>query len=145
MHIFRSKIRSRIKTLYKHQGESVKGGKPLLQVSNPSELRLEALVEIQYLGLVRERMTVVVEPTRFVRHERLLRGHLQNITGVTISKKLRVLSASNDKTVRVWDRAGAKEQMFFNHGTPVRAVACTPTDAQANLCLTVAAGGVGRL
>jgi WD40 repeat protein len=145
MHVLRSKINGRIKSIYKHKGDAVKNLDPVLQVFDPSRLRIEGLVEMQNVGLIKEGMDVVVEPTRFVRHESMLRGHLQEITSVAISKKLQIVSASEDKTVRVWDRASTKEQMVFSHGTPVKAVACTPLDAQANLCLTGAADGVARL
>jgi WD40 repeat protein len=144
MHVLRSKIPGRIKTIYKSRGEAVKNGDPLLQIFNPTKLRIEGLVEMQYAGLLQEGMEVVVEPTRFARHEQLLRGHLQEITGLAVSKKNEIVSASEDRTVRVWDRSGI-QKVVLHHPTAVRAVACTPPGSQSNLCLTAGSDGVARL
>jgi WD40 repeat protein len=145
MHTLRSKIPGRIKTVYKNKGDAVKNLDPVLQVFDPNKLRIEGLIEMQNVGLIKEGDPVFVEPTRFARHEKLLRGHLHAITGVAVSKKLDIVSSSEDRTVRVWSRSGDKEKMILQHGVPVKAVACTPADAQANLCLTGATDGVGRL
>src|SRR5262249_56443532 len=130
-------VNGRIKTVYKNKGDFVKSMEPaVMQLFNPNKLRIEGLVEMQYVGLLKEGQEIVVEPTRFVRHDKLLRGHLQEITGVAVSKKNDVVSASEDRTVRVWDRTSGKEKLRLEHPTPVHAVACTPLYAQANLCLT---------
>lgn len=145
MHTLRSKIPGRIKAVYKNKGDAVKNLDPVLQIFNPNRLRVEGLVEMQYVGLLREGQEVVVEPTRFVRHDKLLRGHLQEITAVAVSKKNDIVSASEDRTVRVWDRATGNQKLLLQHLTPVHAVACSPAGSEANLCLTGATDGVARL
>jgi WD40 repeat protein len=145
MHSLRSKIPGRIKAVYKNKGDAVKNLDPVLQIFNPNKLRVEGLVEMQYVGLLEEGQVVVVEPTRFVRHDKLLRGHLQEITSVAVSKKNQIVSASEDRTVRVWDPKSGDQKLELKHSTPVRAVACTPADAEANLCLTGTTDGVARL
>jgi WD40 repeat protein len=144
MHILHSKIPGRVKTIYKSKGEAVKSGEPILQLFNPHKLRIEGLVEMQYAGLLHEGMAVVVEPTRFARHDKLLRGHLQEITGVAVSKKNEIISASEDRTVRVWDRYGA-QKLVLHHPAAVHAVACTPPGSESNLCLTAGSDSVARL
>src|SRR5262249_41146731 len=72
MHCLRSKIPGRIKAVYKNKGDAVKNLDPVLQIFNPNRLRVEGLVEMQYVGLLKEGQEVVVEPTRFVRHDKLL-------------------------------------------------------------------------
>src|SRR5262249_17227470 len=139
-------VNGRIKTVYKNKGDFVKSMEPaVMQLFNPNKLRIEGLVEMQYVGLLKEGQQVVVEPTRFVRHDKLLRGHLQEITGVAVSKKNDIVSASEDRTVRVWDRNTGNQKLRLDHPTPLRAVACTPADASNNLCRTAANDGVGRL
>jgi WD40 repeat protein len=145
MHDLRSKIPGRIKAVYKNKGDAVKNLDPVLQVFNPNKLRIEGLVEMQYVGLLKEGMDVVVEPTRFMRHDKLFRGHLQEITGVAVSKNNEIVSASEDRTVRVWDRNTGEQKLLLQHPTPVHAVACTPAGSEANLCLTAANDGIGRL
>ncbi|HMF12515.1 MAG TPA: HlyD family efflux transporter periplasmic adaptor subunit, partial [Gemmataceae bacterium] len=128
MHYLRSKVPTpgRIKAVYKQRGEAVKTTDPVvLQIFNPEKLRIEGLVEMQYVGLLKEGQEVVVEPTRFVRHDKLLRGHLQEITGVAVSKRNEIVSASEDRTVRVWDRNTGNQKLRIDHPTPVHAVACT--------------------
>jgi WD40 repeat protein len=145
MHTLRSKIPGRIKTIYKNKGEWVRSTEPnVMQIFNPNKLRIEGLVEMQYVGLIREGQEVVVEPTRFVRHDKLLRGHLQDITSVSVSSKNDIVSASEDHTVRVWDRSGTQKRVL-HHPAAVHAVACTPPGSAANLCLTAGSDGVARL
>src|SRR5207248_3975132 len=56
-----------------------------------------------------------------------------------------IVSACEDKTVRVWDRLTKIQRANWEHGTAVRAVACTPPTASENWCLTGADDGVPRL
>jgi WD40 repeat protein len=146
MHELRSKIPGKIKVIYKNKGDAVKNLDPVMQIYNPKKLRIEGLVEMQYVNMLREGDPVVVEPTRFCRPKALLRGHLQDITGVAVSKDSKaIVSASEDRTLRVWDAETNTEQRRLYHPTAVKAVACTPRDADKNLCLTGAADGVARL
>jgi WD40 repeat protein len=144
MHLLRSRIPGVIKNVYKNKGDAVKNLDSVLQVFNPKKLRIEGLVEMQYVGLLNEGTEVVVEPARFMRHEKLIRGHLHEITSVAVSKKNEIVSASEDHSVRVWDRAG-KHKLTFEHPTAVRSVACTPVDSTVNWCITGSGDGVARI
>jgi WD40 repeat protein len=146
MHALRSKIPGTIKVIYKNKGDAVKNLDPVMQLYNPKKLRIEGLVEMQYVTMLRKGQEVVVEPTRFCRPKALLRGHLQEITSVAVSKDSKtIVSGSEDRTLRVWDYATGVEQRRLHHPTAVKAVACTPAGAEKNLCLTGAADGVARL
>jgi hypothetical protein len=144
MHMLRSRIPGVVKNVLKNKGDAVKNLDPVLQIFNPKKLRIEGLVEMQYVGLLKDGDEVVVEPTRFMRHEKLLRGHLQEITAVAVSKKNEIVSASEDRSVIVWDRSGT-QKLKIDHPTPVRSVACTGLNAAANLCVTGGSDGTARI
>src|SRR5262249_42616138 len=135
----------KVKAVYKNRGDAVKNLEQVVQVHNPDWLRLEGLLEVQYRELLREGMDVVVEPTIHERHEKLLRGHLHEVTGVAVARNGAVVSGSEARTVRVWDRVKGEQKKVLPHPTAVKAVACTPAAAGANLCLSGAADGVGRV
>jgi WD40 repeat protein len=91
---------------------------------------------------------LVVEPAWPTPPERVLNGHLLEVTGVAVTKDVNrplIVSASEDGTVRLWDMATGREQAVLRHPAPVRAVACTPPGAEANLCLAGMADGSGWL
>jgi WD40 repeat protein/multidrug efflux pump subunit AcrA (membrane-fusion protein) len=147
----RSHIPGVIKTIYKNPGEFVKRAEPVFQIHNLSRLRVEGLVEVEHLPRLRTGMRVVVEPSRATGPDQTFHGHLQEITGVAVSKDTAhplIVSASEDGTARVWDRDSRHERRVLRHPAPVRCVACAPpgsTTAPSNLCLTGAADGVARL
>src|SRR5262249_17901015 len=85
LHEIRSKIDGKIKTIYKHKGESVKGLEAIFQVYGYSRLRVEGLLETQYLRSLRAGMQVVVEPSVTEGPEQTLRGHRSEVTGIAVS------------------------------------------------------------
>ena len=56
-----------------------------------------------------------------------------------------IVAASDDGTVRVWDRTSRRERRILSHPTPVKAVACTSSEAEANWCLSGGEDGSVRL
>jgi WD40 repeat protein len=63
---------------------------------------------------------------------------------VAVGKKRQIVSASDDRTARVWDLISGMNTVLY-HSTEVRAVVCTGPKAEQNLCLTGGADGIGRL
>ena len=148
MHVIRSAIPGMIKTIYKKRGEYVKAADPVFQLLDLSQLRLEGLVPLEYVPRLRLGMEVLVEPSRAMGPQQTLVGHLQEITSVAVSndpKNPQIVSASEDGTVRVWDRSSRRERRILHHPTPVRAVVCTPPGVAANWCLTGGDDGILRL
>lgn len=148
MHQIRSSTSGVLKAILKKPGEAVKAYEPLFQIHNLSRLRIEGSVDVQYLPRLSSRGPVTVELSQPEAPRQTLIGHLQAVTAVAVSKDIRnprIVSASQDGTVRVWDLAQQREQRIVPHPVAVLAVACTPAGASANLCLSGAADGKARL
>jgi WD40 repeat protein len=72
---------------------------------------------------------------------------LQPVRAVAVSKDPKrplIVSASEDRTVRLWDRQEGQKAVL-PHPVAVRAVACTPPGAESNLCLSGADDGIARI
>ncbi|HXG10036.1 MAG TPA: HlyD family efflux transporter periplasmic adaptor subunit [Gemmataceae bacterium] len=143
MHAIRSKINGVIKAIYKNRGDAVKNLDPVLLIQDPDRLRVEGLVEVQHARYLEPGMEAVVEPSKPEKPELVLRGHMQEVTSVAVSpaKDALILSGSEDRTVRIWDRAEGK-QLYTLRGFPaaVRAVACT-ADGDRSLGMAGVADG----
>jgi hypothetical protein len=148
MHDVRAKIAGRVKTIYKTSGEVVKREDPvILQIQGYTRLKVEGMVEPQFADTLRQAEALEIEPTFRDGAKQTFNGHRAEINGVAVSKgpDSLIVSASEDWTARVWKRGVAREQKVLNHDAAVRAVACTPPGAKANLCLTGDANGRLRL
>jgi WD40 repeat protein len=130
-----------IKVIYKREKEAVKNLDPVLQIQDPTQLRVEVLVDVQDIGRVKEQMQVTVEPTVIVPPLRTLRGHLLEVHAVAVGKNNVVVSASEDKTARGWDPRTGRELWKLTYPTALRSAACTGKDAAANLALLGGADG----
>jgi WD40 repeat protein len=65
-------------------------------------------------------------------------GHMSNVTGVAVTKdrtKPSIVSVSEDRTLRVWDRSTKFQKYMYTADTPIRAVATTPAKSSANLAV----------
>jgi WD40 repeat protein len=148
MHQLCSTTAGVLKAILKQPGEAVKALEPVFQIQNLGRLRIEGLVDVPYLPRLHTGMRARVEAIQSVNPEQTLVGHLEGVTAVAVSKDLgrpAIVSAGEDGTVRVWDRAAGRELCVLQHPAAVLAVACTPPSAEANLCMSGAADGVGRL
>ena len=148
MHEIRASITGVIKTIYKRRGEAVRLLEPVLQVHDLAQLSVEGLVDVEHLSKLRSGMQVAVEPARVEGPEQTLLGHLQEVTAVTVGQlggKPCIASASEDQSVRVWDRSSRHERRVLWHPAPVRAVDCAPPAAAGRWCLTGAADGIARI
>lgn len=148
MHEIRSAIPGVIKTIFKKRGEAVRAMEPVLQIHDLSRLRIEGVVDLEHLPRLHKGMGVVVERASGEAPEQTLLGHLQEISAVAISQhgaRTLIVSASEDRSVRVWERNFRHERRVLWHPDPVRAVACaSPVAAQA-WCLTGTTDGTARL
>jgi WD40 repeat protein len=141
LHEIRSKTDGVIKTIYRFTGEAVKNQEPVVQVLDHDRLKVEARVEMQYLPMLRNAGEVIVEPAQPHNFRRVFAGHLGEIRCVAVSEGRTVVSASDDRTVRAWNRTDGSSQVFA-HPAAVLAVACPP---RGELCLSGSADGVLRL
>src|SRR5205823_7458667 len=88
-HEIHTSIPGRIKTIFKNPGEAVKSQpsyEAVFQIINLKKLRAEGLVEEQYLPYLKKGMKVAVERSRAERPMLTLVGHLQEVTGVAVTK-----------------------------------------------------------
>jgi WD40 repeat protein len=152
MHEIRSPVSGVVKTIYKHPGESVKNLESVFQIHNYDRLRVEGAVDVQYARVLQPGMQVFIEPSIRENHRLSFSGHRLDITGVAVSKDPKnplIVSSSDDGTAMVWDQSSRWPVQVFRHdetpGVAVKAVACTPPGAEANLCLTGDSEGWGRI
>ncbi len=99
-----------------------------------------------------DRLTAVqIEASRVEPPLAALAGHLQAVTCIAVSSdpEPRIISGSEDGTVRIWERNPAsglwRESDRLDHRAIVTAVACTSPRSKRNLLLTATATGRGRL
>jgi WD40 repeat protein len=152
-HEIRSTIPGKINRFYRRPGEAVKELDPVAEVQLLDKLRVEGLLEVQYLPLVAymqksgKPINVVVEAAPQTGPLQQLQGHLQPVRAVAVTKDPKrplIVSASEDRTARVWDRIGGQKAVL-QHPAAVRAVACTPPGGEGNWCLTGADDGAARI
>src|SRR5205823_3580997 len=121
---------------------------PVLEMQDINTVRIYGQVDLQDLPFVQNpNCTFAVEATRAVAPQRTLSGHMGEVNGVAVSRDNQIVSVSEDRTARVWATGAdlGRERLKLDHPAAVRAVACTPHDAEKDLCLTGAADGVARL
>jgi multidrug efflux pump subunit AcrA (membrane-fusion protein) len=146
MHELRSDIRGVVKTIYKQRGDAVRALETVLRIENTDRLRVEGRVAVEYLPQLHRGMQVTIEVAQAVRPLQTLLGSRLYVSGVAVSKDARqIVASSGDDTVRVWERTSRQERRQLPHPASVRAVACTPPAAAADLCLTGGGDGVARL
>jgi WD40 repeat protein/biotin carboxyl carrier protein len=149
LHQIRSTIGGEIRTVYKSAGESVKASEAVFLLHNCDRLQVEGLMDSSNLMRLRNRnFKIVVEPTLSESPDKNFDArHRQEVTSVAVGKgpDFLIASGSDDGTVRIWHRKEQGERRVLQHPAPVRAVACTPQDAEANLVLSGANDGKGRL
>ncbi len=142
LHQVRSAIAGEVTKVYKRGGESVRQAEPLFCVAKIDRLRVEGLCKVQQAALVKVGMRASVEPELRGEQVTTLSGHTGPITGLAISFDGRALaSASEDRTVRVWNIALRTQQAILPHPSEVYAVTFQPSPAYRLLT----GSGDGRL
>jgi WD40 repeat protein len=147
-HEIRAAIDGVVKTIKIHQGEAVKPYESVLQIVNPSRLRVEGLLDVQEAQKLKKGMLAYIEASRPEHPLRIISGHLAAVNCVAVSKgdKPIIVSGSDDQTLRGWDAAtGEKLWKLGGLKSAVRAAACTPPASKRNLVLFGTADGAARL
>lgn len=146
MHQIRAGTPGIIKTIYKRRGEALKALEPVVQIHNLDRLRVEGQLDVEHLARLTLGMAAFVEPSRREGPQHRLVGHFQEVTGVAVARdNARLVSGSDDSSVRVWDRSRQQEIRAVMHPAAVRTVACSPAASSFNYCLTGAADGKARV
>jgi WD40 repeat protein len=148
MYEIRASISGVIKRIHRNPGEAVKALEPVVEVQNTRRIRVEALVDAQYLPRLQPGIEIVIHPSQPQAPDRICTGHLQAVTSVAFGRGAMepvLLSGSEDGTVRIWDRRSGRQQQVLSHPAAVRAVACTPATAKTNLCMCGLADGSARI
>jgi WD40 repeat protein/biotin carboxyl carrier protein len=148
MHEIRSPIAGVIKSVFKKDGEGVKALETVFQIHSLGRLRIEGLLEVEYLPYIRQGAKFVAEHAPAQGAALAFRDHLLPITGVAVlqhADQSWIISASEDASVRVYDRRQATPLAVFWHPAPVRCVACSPPNARPPVCVTGDSEGAVRL
>jgi WD40 repeat protein len=129
-------------------GQSVKALEPVLQIQNTDYLRADGMVALGYVGRLRRGMPVFIEPLIEEAPRVRRRFHTQAINAIAVSShepRPYIVTASEDRTARVWDGLSDRETAIFAHSVAVRSVACSPPSGTKKYCLTGCEDGKGRL
>lgn len=139
MYKIRAKIPGEIKIVYKKDGESIKALDPVMQIVNTDRLKVEGLVEVQFVSDLHKGMRVTIEPTYRERIQQTFVAQRGAITSVAVSKdsKFIVSGSDEDAIVAVWSRSNKTTPVrIYPQTNPVRVVECSPVGSELNLCLT---------
>lgn len=132
MHEIRAQISGRIKTIYKYRGDGVKITEPILQIENEDNLRIDGSIDVADAQLLKEvtpvseGTPVSIEPSHAESAENTLQGHTREIKCITVTSgpKVRILSGSEDRSLRVWDAmTGRQMDIISRPDSSPRAVA----------------------
>ncbi|HLW67718.1 MAG TPA: HlyD family efflux transporter periplasmic adaptor subunit, partial [Gemmataceae bacterium] len=132
----------------RNPGEGLRANDTVLQIHSLDRLRIEGLVDKGCRDQLSVGTRVRIEPNRETTASRKLYGHLQAITAVAISNHPGdplIVTASEDRTARVWRRSQVGQVAELRHTAAVRSIACTGPGCSAHLCLTGADDGKARL
>lgn len=148
-HEIRAAIDGIVMVIHKnHQGDAIKPLETVLQIQDPSRLRVKGLLEIQEADKLQVGMEVFVEASRPEHPRHVISGHLDRVNCVAVSKGKTpvIVSGSDDETLRGWDAAtGEKLWLVKDLKSPVRAAACSPPKSKHNLAAFGTGDGMVRL
>lgn len=157
-HRITSSVNGFVRTRNQHPGQFVKAGERILEIQATDTVRLEGNLDIQYAGLIRDRLeqarrgmkefTVAVEPARTYPPKWAGNRHRQEVTGVAVTAdpaRPLVVTAGADGNVWVYDVVKAAVLGNLPHPVGVRAVACSPPDAGPALVVTGGLDGAVRV
>jgi WD40 repeat protein len=148
-HAIHASIDGVVRQIYKNlEGDAVKALEAVVQLQNPTRLRVEGLLEVQEAQKLEKDMEVIVEPTRPVPPTRVMGGHLDAVTCVAVSKGETpiVISGSADHSLAGWDsRTGLLLWSLSTGAVVPRALTCTAPSSSRNLVLFGCSDGTAYL
>lgn len=146
-----SNVNGIVRIINHRAGEFVKAGEKVLEIQATDTVRLEGNLEVQYAGLVKEKLDraraaknpvpflVEVEPARQFPPFRQASPHRQEVTGVAVTAdpaRPLVVSVSAAGTALVYDVVRDVNLGNLPHPVPVRSVACSPPGSTPVLAVT---------
>jgi biotin carboxyl carrier protein len=146
-HMIRATTSGKIRHVNKHVGESVKAGDMIMEIENPNRMRVEGQIGVQYAGVLKKGMPVLIQPEKQVGPEKTLSTGASAITAIAVGQSKKqpeplIVTAGADSRVVVQDRLG-KLFVPLPHPVAVRALACSPPTAATSFCVT--GGDDGKL
>jgi WD40 repeat protein len=124
LHTLRSGVNGVVVKVHKKEGETVGRNEPLFRVVHDDQLGIEGLCTPAQAERLRPGMPALVAPERRSEPVKTLRGHTGAITALAVSPDGRwLVSASTDRTVRLWDWPAGGERAVLPHPAEVHAVA----------------------
>jgi WD40 repeat protein len=128
----------------------------VFHIHSLDRLRAEGLVDVQYLAPLRlalqqKKLRAVIEYSQPLSHDPALKGHLDEVAAVAVSKDNPplIVAGGADGTAIAWEYRRSsddrREKFRLPHPAPIRAIACTGKGAAGNWCVTAAADGKARI
>ncbi len=131
-----------IKSMQRTAGTYLKQLDPVVMtVQSLERLLAEAAIDEQYAGRLKENMTATIEPTVLEAPLHELPGHELDVNSVAVSRDLKIVSGSEDKSVCVWAPNALAPLRKMEHDDTVKVVACSPVGAKENICLAGCGNG----
>ncbi len=147
-HEIKGPISGVVKAIYKNRGDAIRKLDRLLQIRNLDLLRVEGIAEVQETTKLLKGMLISIEPTLPSQPRAILRGHTGEVNCVAVARgpQPRIVSGSDDRSVRVWDSTTGHKLWTAETSSAIRSVACTgPYAGKRNLILAGFADGVAKL
>jgi WD40 repeat protein len=146
-HEIHATISGTIKLIYKNRGDAVKTLEPVLEVLSRERLRVEGMMNEEDRDRVRQKQTVLVEPTQPIHPKLVFEGHIGEVTCVAVShgREPVILSGGEDHFLYAWHAATGHQLWKMKHTNAIRSVACTGPKSKRNLALVGCADGSALL
>jgi WD40 repeat protein len=132
-----------IKKIAKQPGDGIHAFETVMQLQGLSHLRVEGAVDGKYLTTLKHGMRCYLEPAVETHpSSEPIQAQISRINSVAVcADGMHFVSASEDKTLAVWERGFVTPLKLLGHASPVRVAACSPTVSGKNWLLVGCADG----
>jgi WD40 repeat protein len=138
-------VAAAVAAVYRRRGDTVKAQEPILELYGLQRLRAEGRADVRYRNRLHVGDRVVLEPivpegplTPFPGH----RGEINAVAFAGQGPGLRIVSGSQDATVRVWGpRHRGRPLRTLRPREAVKALACSPPGSGKSWCVAGCADG----